>query len=588
MWKFHSKRQTAGNICLVLFTAFLFTILVAPVTMVGSAEAAQQTENDTTITTVAPSGSTFVQSGTSSTVTGTSSGYQLLVRLAVDPLTDFNSLKVQFVNANGTILTVYATDSAKTTYLGNSVYGAVYSLAYLAPSNFYVSANNIVYGYVYIGDTLYDSIIFTLTLQPPESSSGGDGGGTTTTTTTTTNTGTITFDSSTGTATTTVDTSKITSLINSNQPVVIQAVPTGTTATTVKVEMAASILSTLADKSKDLTVKTDDVQFVIPPAALDVPVLADLVKSDPNTKVTLNVKEVTSASVGLADKISVPENANLKAVGKVFDFEIIAKSSAGETKIGTFTKKIRVAIPYTDADVSELNEDYLAAYRITVNGLVFLGGDVDKVNNLVCFDTDSFSSYTLLAKIAAFADIMNHWAKNDIQLMADKGVVKGVTNNKFAPDSSVTRAQFATLLVKALGLTEVKPAKARFKDVNSGAWYYSMVETAAANGLVAGYSDGTFAPEGRITRQEMAAMIANALKAGGKSVILTSGEAGQLLSKFSDRQQIAGWAQNSVAVAVKEGIITGRTTTTFVAKADATRAEGTVMIKKVLGSLGKL
>jgi hypothetical protein len=168
-------------------------------------------------------------------------------------------------------------------------------------------------------------------------------------------------------------------------------------------------------------------------------------------------------------------------------------------------------------------------------------------------------------------------------LLVDKGIVKGIAANKFAPDATITRAQFATLLVKALGLADVKPAQATFKDVKAGAWYYGTVEAAAANGLVAG-SKGSFNPEGKITRQEMAVMIANALKVGGKNVTADSTE----LAKFSDKSQIASWAQSSVAVAVKEGIITGRTADTVVPEVNATRAEGTVMIKKVLGSLGKL
>ncbi|MFA5882153.1 MAG: S-layer homology domain-containing protein, partial [Eubacteriales bacterium] len=208
--------------------------------------------------------------------------------------------------------------------------------------------------------------------------------------------------------------------------------------------------------------------------------------------------------------------------------------------------------------------------------------------NTVTFETDSFSNYTLMAKIAAFADILSHWARNDIQLMFDKGIVKGMTANSFAPDANITRAQFATLLVKALGLAESQTVSGVFKDVKSNAWYRGTVEAAAAHGLVVGYANGTFGPDGKITRQEMAAMVAKALKVGGKTVTLSSGEAAQLVSKFSDKQQIGSWAQDSVAIAVKEGIITGRTATTFVAKANATRAEGTVMIKKVLESLGKI
>lgn len=538
MWNFYKTRQTAGNICLVLFTAFLFTIMVSPFTMVGSAEAAQQTKNGTTITTVSPSGNTYVDGGQTATITGTASGYELMVNIAVDPLTEFNTLRIDFVNGKGTILSVYGNDTTKVTYKTySSVYGSVYSLAYLAPSSFYLSSNSVVYGKVYVGSTFYENILFNLTLQPPttDGGSGGSGG---------------------------------------------SPVPS-----TDGVEKPVSDL--VGSGAKEVIIKAGNVTFEVPAGALDIPQLAELLKADPNAKVTFTAKEVTPASVNLSDKMGKPQFANLKSIGKVFDFTIIVKSGDEETNVTKFAKKLKVAIPYSDSDLEGLSENSLGAYRVTAGGLVSLGGEVDKDKNLVWFETDSFSNYTLMAKVAAFADIMSHWAKNDIELMADKGIVKGMSDNLFAPDANITRAQFATLLVKALGLTEVNPAVGTFKDVNSKAWYYSMVETAAANGIAAGF-DGKFNPEGKITRQEMAVMISKALKAGGKTVTLTSAEVDQLLNKFSDKQQIAAWAKESVAVAVKEGIINGRTENTFVAKANASRAEGTVMLKKNLASLGKL
>lgn len=584
MWNFTRSRQTAGNICLILFTAFLLTILVAPFSMVGSAEAS--------ITPVQQSGVGYVESDTV-TVDGTDAGYNLLVKLAAEnPLTAMtHGLSIEFVKDGSVISVIYGDDAS---YVGDSVYGAVYSMVYLAPANFTQTTTE-VYGYVYWNDTLLHTVILTLNPPPPDddpvddpvdddSPSPGGGGSTTTPTETktetNTDTGTVTVekaDDGKTTATVAVDTTKVEALINSNQEVVIEAVPTGTKADTVKVELAATIMDTLAEKSKDLSIKTDDVQFVIPPAALDVAALKDLVKADPTTKITLTVTEVKQTP-------AVTAVANLQPVGKVFNFELLAKSSSGsESKISTFAKALKVAIPYTVSDLNGVNENRLGAYRVTVNGLVFLGGEVDTAKKIVWFETGSFSEYTLMAKIAAFADIVKHWAKADIEVLVDKGIVKGVSASNFAPDSSITRAQFATLLVKALGLADVKPAKATFKDVKAGAWYYGTVEAAAAKGLVAGFK-GSFNPEGKITRQEMAVMVAKALEVGGKKVSADT----SLLSKFSDKGDIAVWAQSSLAVAVKEGIITGRTATTVVSKANATRAEGTVMIKKVLSSLGKL
>ncbi|WP_418790826.1 S-layer homology domain-containing protein [Phosphitispora sp. TUW77] len=525
MLNFSRMRYTAGNICFVLFIAFLFTILVSPFTMVGSAEAALVATGDSIVPAYEDS--------------LTYENYEFLIQLAVsDPLSSFDSISVEFMDADGAVITVYGDEFTKTFETTDSVYGAVYSLVYDVPETFTVPDDNQVYGTVYVDEQpLYD-IIMTLPTPPDEGSS----------------------SSSSSSSSTTVSDST-------------------------EAEVAAEDL--VGTEAEEVSVEIGDVTFTIPAGALDVPELAELIAADPDLEVTIQAEEVTPAAVNLADIIATPGYANFIAIGKVFNFEIVVVSDGQEYNITKFAQKIRVAIAYDDSDVAGINEGNLIAARITQNGLVALGGEVDAVNNLVWFETDSFSNYTLCVKTCAFADIMSHWAKNDVQLLADNGIINGVSDNAFAPEANITRAEFATMLVRALGLTAVNPAVQTFKDVNSTAWYYQMVETAAANGLVAGYN-GNFNPNGKINRQEMAVMIVNALQAGGKNVGLSADETAQQLGMFADSQQIADWAKQSVAAAVKEGIINGRTANTFAGLANATRAEGAVMIKRELNALGQL
>ncbi|MEX0973786.1 MAG: S-layer homology domain-containing protein [Bacillota bacterium] len=85
-----------------------------------------------------------------------------------------------------------------------------------------------------------------------------------------------------------------------------------------------------------------------------------------------------------------------------------------------------------------------------------------------------------------FSDVTDHWAKGDIELMASKYVVKGMTDTDYWPNSPVTRAQFVTLLVRSLGLSEVAPATPTFQDVAKDTWYYGFVEAAFKAGLAGG------------------------------------------------------------------------------------------------------
>jgi len=185
----------------------------------------------------------------------------------------------------------------------------------------------------------------------------------------------------------------------------------------------------------------------------------------------------------------------------------------------------------------------------------------------------------------SFNDIRGHWAQRDIELLASKLIIQGVSGSLFAPDSRITRAEFTALLVRALGIgVEDNIEKMTFQDVRREQWYASAIEAAVSAGLVNG-SGGRFAPDAPITREEMAVMVANALSVAGRSGVDAS-RAESLLHKFSDRSDISSWATLAVAQAVEAGIIDGYTSDTMAPSAYATRAEAAVMLKRLLQWIG--
>lgn len=173
----------------------------------------------------------------------------------------------------------------------------------------------------------------------------------------------------------------------------------------------------------------------------------------------------------------------------------------------------------------------------------------------------------------SFADIAGHWAMNDIEAMAVKGIVNGVTATTFEPDRAITRAEFATLLVKGLGLTS--SATTGFMDVQTGGWYAPYVNAAANAGLIVGY-DGNFRPDDLITREEMAVIIAKAYAfRGGKA-------AAGSIGKFADIADISDWARSYVDTVTSAGLISGMTEDTFVPQDNATRAQAVSLLKRLL------
>nr|WP_145404413.1 SwmB domain-containing protein [Paenibacillus xylanexedens] len=185
----------------------------------------------------------------------------------------------------------------------------------------------------------------------------------------------------------------------------------------------------------------------------------------------------------------------------------------------------------------------------------------------------------------SYQDTTNHWAGAVIKELSSKWII-GTSNGSFyGPDQKITRAEFAELIAKGLGLKGDQNAARRFRDIRGGDLTSAYIGAAAEAGIVTGNTDGTFKPESAITREQMAIMMVRAMNYGGQTVSLQS-SAATTLSKFKDNKKVQ--SKDSVAKAVQAGIIQGMTTNTFVPQGNATRAQAAVMLKRVLDKLGYL
>ena len=155
-----------------------------------------------------------------------------------------------------------------------------------------------------------------------------------------------------------------------------------------------------------------------------------------------------------------------------------------------------------------------------------------------------------LEEVPSFTDTKDHANKQAIDLLAAYGVINGMTKTTFAPNDSLTRAQFAKIVVGSLGLAP--EYRGTFNDVAESAWYAPYVDTAAAYGIVNGVGDGKFNPDGRITVQEAAAMTARAAALCGIDTSLKDADAA--LSGYKDASGVASWAKASVAFCAASGL----------------------------------
>ncbi len=144
----------------------------------------------------------------------------------------------------------------------------------------------------------------------------------------------------------------------------------------------------------------------------------------------------------------------------------------------------------------------------------------------------------------------NHVA---IESLASRGIINGKSETIFDPDLTMTRAEFATIIVQGLGLEPKTNNK--FSDVKADDWFSPYIGTANNYGIVNGTSDTTFNPNGTISRQEAAAMTARAAKLCGMNTEIDNGVIRDVLAQFTDYVKTEGWARPSLAFCYQENIL---------------------------------
>ncbi len=158
-------------------------------------------------------------------------------------------------------------------------------------------------------------------------------------------------------------------------------------------------------------------------------------------------------------------------------------------------------------------------------------------------------------KPIVFTDLGKHeWAREAIEKLGEKGVVKGTSIEKgsFSPASPVTRADFILMLVNMLNLRA--EFASTFADVQPKDYYYDAVSIAKQLGIVSGVNGVNFAPRDPISRQDVMVMLTRALQMKGIVKPSTSDSA---LEDYLDASQIAPYTAGSAATMLEHGLVTG-------------------------------
>ena len=352
------------------------------------------------------------------------------------------------------------------------------------------------------------------------------------------------------------------------------------------VELHASLLKSLQDKHAVIELKTKHGSYRLPADQINLDALAGVNDGSVSLKdIQLRI-EIAASSESMVQVVeSAAEKGAFTLIAPPVDFAISLVNGETILPVEGYAGYVEraIAIPdgidpaaITTAIVVESDGTvrHVPTKVVTIDGKAY--AQISSVTN---------STYAVIAHSVAFADMVDHWAKKEVEDLASRIVVNGTSEGLFSPNKAITRAEFAAIIVRGLGL-KLENGAAGFTDVAADAWYSSAVKTAQAYGLIDGFEDGAFRPNAAITREQAMTIMAKAMTITGLIEQLADRSSDDVLGGFSDAAQVSGWAKNGVALSVQAGIVSGRSGNTLAPKATITRAEVAKIVQQLLRESG--
>jgi len=336
-----------------------------------------------------------------------------------------------------------------------------------------------------------------------------------------------------------------------------------------------------------LKITTDQVTYTLPASQINIDAVSQQIGREVELKdiaVSVRISEPPAETVKIV--ADTANQNNYQIVVPPIEFAITCSSgnkTVGVTKFNAYVERL-VAIP-EGIDPSRITTGVIVNSEGTFSHVptvitVIDGKYYAKINSL------TNSTYSVIYSPKVFKDVETHWARDAINDMASRLVVSGVGQDTFEPGRDITRAEFAAIVVRGLGLMRPGVGQDNFDDVIQKNWYYDAVTIAGENGIISGYGYGKFGPDDQITREQAMAMIARAMQVTKLEANLTDSETNKVLAGFTDANRAADYAKPGIAACVKTGLISGRNPNTLAPKDNITRAEVAVIVQRLLQRSG--
>ncbi len=379
-----------------------------------------------------------------------------------------------------------------------------------------------------------------------------------------------------------IDRERIQDMIAMEDSRAVLTIPAKVDSDVIIVEFDGRTIRSMELQQTVIDVVTPFAGYTLPVQQINVQALSEQLGKDVDlqeVKITIEVSKSSASTVKLVENAAA--QGHYVVVAPPVDFTVKAVYEGKAIEVSKFNAYVKRTIAIPDGvDPTKITTGVAidpdgTVRHIPTKVIVIDGRYYAEINSL------TGGTYSVIWHPYAFADTANHWAGSSINDLGSRLVVDGVGNDLFQPNRSITRAEFAAILLRGLGL-KAETGSLPFTDVNASDWYGGAIKTAYAYNLVNGFEDGTFRPLGRITREQAMSMVARAMALTELKSKLPNREENELLRTFTDGDTSSSWAVKGIADCLQAGVVSGRSDSELAPKAYISRAEVAVIVQRLL------
>jgi len=386
--------------------------------------------------------------------------------------------------------------------------------------------------------------------------------------------------------TVTLDPARIEEKLAAEGEGVVVSIPILSQADVATGELTGQLVKSMERYQAIIEIQTERATYTLPAGQIRVDHIADLFGGNVKLEEIKIRMEIAKPAVDLSGVLQrLGTNETFAIVVPPLEFKVTATHGDQTVEVSRFHAYVErmIAIPEgvdPDKITTGIALEPDGKVRHVPTRIVLIDGQYyARINSL----TNSF--YAVVWHPLAFRDMAGHWAEEAVNDMGSRMVVDGVGGGNFAPDLPITRAEFAAIIVRALGLMP-EDGPVPFTDIKSGDWYAGVVRTAYQYGLMQGYEDSTFRPVERITREQAMVIIARAMAITGLAADLSLADVEQALASFADAADVSDWARSGVAAGIQAGVVSGRDDGRIAPGDSITRSEVAMIVRRLLQKSG--